>query len=67
MSGRLRSALARLVPASPATEEELRAMRIAAWRKQGMVTIRLAELGEMDRLYVEAIFRRQIGLEARDG
>ena len=36
----MRSSLARLQPPSPKTEDELHAMRRAAWRKQGVAVLR---------------------------
>ena len=39
-----RGSLERHLPATAPTEEELFAMRRAAWRKQGIVVVRLADV-----------------------
>ena len=55
-------ALGRLAPASPANTDELRAMRAAAWHKQGIVVIPLADLyDEWDRAFLSGIATRLYG------
>ena len=44
MRGEPRGSLARHLPRAAPGEEELFAMRRAAWRKQGIVVIRLADV-----------------------
>ena len=44
MRGEPRGSLARHLPQTASTEDELFAMRRAAWRKQGVVVIRLADV-----------------------
>ena len=44
MRGEPRGSLDRHLPQTPPGEEELFAMRRAAWRKQGIVVIRLADV-----------------------
>ena len=44
MRSALRGSLERQLPRSLPTEEELFVMRQAAWRKQGIVVIRLADV-----------------------
>ena len=44
MRGEPRGSLERHLPQTPPTEDELFAMRRAAWRKQGIVVIRLADV-----------------------
>ena len=44
MRSEVRGSLERHLPRSAPTEEELFAMRRAAWRKQGIVVIRLADV-----------------------
>ena len=61
MHSEVRGSLERHLPRSQPTEDELFAMRRAAWRKQGIVVIRLADvhdewtrqalLNEATRLY----------------
>ncbi len=46
MRSAMRSSLERHLPRSLPTEDELFAMRRAAWRKQGIVVIRPAEVGD---------------------
>ena len=49
-------ALGRLAPASPASSDELRAMRAAAWHKQGIVVVPLDEIfDEWDRAFLSGI------------
>ena len=44
MRSAVRGSLARHLPETPPTEDELFAMRRAAWRKQGIVVIRPADI-----------------------
>ena len=44
MRSETRGSLERHLPETAATEQELFAMRRAAWRKQGIVVIRLADV-----------------------
>ncbi len=44
MHSEVRGSLERHLPRSTPTDEELFAMRRAAWRKQGIVVIRLADV-----------------------
>ncbi len=58
----LRCALGRLAPVSPASADELRAMRAAAWHKQGIVVIPLADLyDDWDRQFLTGIATRLYG------
>ena len=58
----IRCALGRLMPQSPASNDELRAMRAAAWHKQGIVVIPLAELyDDWDRQFLTGIATRLYG------
>lgn len=55
-------ALGRLAPASPASSDELRAMRAAAWHKQGIVVIPLDEIyDDWDRRFLTGIATRLYG------
>ncbi len=55
-------ALGRLTPQSPANAEELRAMRAAAWHKQGIVVVPLDEIyDEWDRAFLSGIATRLYG------
>ena len=55
-------ALGRLMPQSPASTDELRAMRAAAWHKQGIVVIPLADLyDDWDRQFLTGIATRLYG------
>lgn len=55
-------ALGRLAPASPANTDELRAMRAAAWHKQGIVVIPLADLyDDWDRAFLSGIATKLYG------
>ena len=55
-------ALGRLAPASPANSDELRAMRAAAWHKQGIVVVPLAEIcNEWDRALLSGIASKLYG------
>jgi len=59
---RLTCALARLVPVAPATADELRAMRAAAWHKQGVLAVPLdAVTDRSERLLLEGIGNRLYG------
>ena len=44
MRSAVRGSLARHLPETPPTEQEMFAMRRAAWRRQGIVVIRLADV-----------------------
>ena len=44
MHSEVRGSLERHLPRTPPTDDELFAMRRAAWRKQGIVVIRLADV-----------------------
>lgn len=55
-------ALGRLAPASPASSDELRAMRAAAWHKQGIVVVPLADIfDEWDRAFLSGIATKLYG------
>ena len=55
-------ALGRLTPQSPASSDELRAMRAAAWHKQGIVVIPLDEIyDDWDRRFLNGIATRLYG------
>jgi len=55
-------ALGRLAPASPANSDELRAMRAAAWHKQGIVVVPLDEIcNEWDRALLLGIASKLYG------
>ncbi len=55
-------ALGRLALASPASSDELRAMRAAAWHKQGIVVVPLADIfDEWDRAFLSGIATKLYG------
>ncbi len=55
-------ALGRLAPASPVSSDELRAMRAAAWHKQGIVVVPLDEIyDEWDRAFLSGIATKLYG------
>ena len=55
-------ALGRLAPASPANAEELRAMRAAAWHKQGIVVVPLEDIyDDWDRAFLSGIATKLYG------
>ncbi len=55
-------ALGRLAPASPASSDELRAMRAAAWHKQGIVVVPLDEIyDDWDRAFLNGIATKLYG------
>lgn len=55
-------ALGRLAPASPASSDELRAMRAAAWHKQGIVVVPLDDIyDEWDRAFLSGIATKLYG------
>ena len=59
---RLTCTLGRLVPVAPATEDELRAMRAAAWHKQGVLAVPLESVTDRwERTLLEAIGSRLYG------
>ena len=54
--------LGRLAPASPASSDELRAMRAAAWHKQGIVVVPLEDIyDEWDRAFLSGIATKLYG------
>lgn len=54
--------LGKITPQSPASPEELAAMRAAAWHKQGVVVIPLEEIRDAwDREFLTAIAVRMYG------
>ena len=55
-------ALGRLAPASPASSDELRTMRAAAWHKQGIVVVPLEDIyDEWDRAFLSGIATKLYG------
>ena len=55
-------ALGRLAPTSPASSDELRAMRAAAWHKQGIVVVPLEDIyDEWDRAFLSGIATKLYG------
>ena len=55
-------ALGRLMPQLPASADELRALRAAAWHKQGIVVIPLTEIyNDWDRQFLTGIATRLYG------
>ena len=55
-------ALGRLMPQSPASTDELRAMRAAAWHKQGIVVVPLADIyDDWDRQFLTGTATRLYG------
>ena len=55
-------ALRRLAPASPASSDELRAMRAAAWHKQGIVVAPLEDIyDDWDRAFLSGIATKLYG------
>lgn len=55
-------ALGRLAPQSPASSDELRAMRAAAWHKQGIVVVPLEDIyDEWDRAFLSGIATKLYG------
>ena len=55
-------ALGRLAPASPANTDELRAMRAAAWHKQGIVVVPLDDIyDDWDRAFLTGIATKLYG------
>ncbi len=59
---RLTCTLARLVPVAPATEDELRSMRAAAWHKQGVLAVPLESVTDRwERTFLEGIGNRLYG------
>lgn len=56
-------ALGRLAPQSPASSDELRAMRAAAWHKQGIVVVPLEDIyDEWDRAFLSGIATKLYGV-----
>ncbi len=55
-------ALGRRAPASPASSDELRAMRAAAWHKQGIVVVPLEDIyDDWDRAFLSGIATKLYG------
>ena len=55
-------ALGRVAPKSPANAEELRAMRAAAWHKQGIVVVPLDDIyDDWDRAFLTGIASKLYG------
>lgn len=55
-------ALARLLPITPASENELRAMRAAAWHKQGVLVVSPDAVADSwERKFLEGIGNRLYG------
>ena len=55
-------ALGRVAPKSPASIDELRAMRAAAWHKQGIVVVPLDEIfDDWDRAFLSGIATKLYG------
>ena len=55
-------ALGRLVAASPASSDDLRVMRAAAWHKQGIVVVPLEEIyDDWDRAFLSGIATKLYG------
>ena len=58
----IRCALGRVAPVTPASSDELRAMRAAAWHKQGIVVVPLEEIyDEWDRAFLSGIATKLYG------
>ena len=58
----IRCALGRPMPQLPASTDELRALRAAAWHKQGIVVIPLTEIyNDWDRQFLTGIATRLYG------
>ena len=58
----IRCALGRLMPQSPASSDELRAMRAAAWHKQGIVVVPLEDIyDDWDRAFLTGIATKLYG------
>ncbi len=54
--------LGKVVPKSPASSEELRAMRAAAWHKQGIVVVPLDDIyDDWDRAFLTSIATKLYG------
>jgi hypothetical protein len=55
-------ALARLLPSTPASEDDLRAMRAAAWHKQGVLVLVLDTVTDSwERKFLEGVGNRLYG------
>jgi hypothetical protein len=55
-------ALARLLPITPASEDDLRSMRAAAWHKQGVLVVVLDTVTDSwERKFLEGIGNRIYG------
>ena len=65
---RLTCALARLVPPTPTSEDDLRSMRAAAWHKQGVLVVPLEFVTDRwERTLLEAIGNRLYGRRQQPG
>ncbi len=54
--------LGRIVPQSPANDDELRVMRAAAWHQQGIVVVPLNEIyNDWDRVFLTGIANNLYG------
>ena len=59
---RLTCALARLIPPTPASEDDLQAMRAAAWHKQGVLVVSLDVVTDRwERTLLEGLGTRLYG------
>lgn len=59
---RLTCTLARLVPPTPTSEDDLRSMRAAAWHKQGVLVVPLESVTDRwERTLLEAMGNRLYG------
>lgn len=55
-------ALARLLPSTPASEDDLRSMRAAAWHKQGVLVVVMDTVTDSwERKFLEGIGNRIYG------
>ena len=63
MHSEIRGSLERRLPETAPTEEELFAMRRAAWRKQGIIVIRLADV--RDDIIRQALLKEATRLYGR--
>ena len=65
---RLTCTLARLVPPTPTSEDDLRSMRAAAWHKQGVLVVPLESITDRwERTLLEAIGNRLYGRRQQPG
>lgn len=55
-------ALARLLPVTPATEDELQSMKAAAWHKQGVLVVTPESIADAwEKKFLESIGNRLYG------